>query len=214
MGSRDGSIDWLKRAQREEALAARRVLSPEERTYKSSLICEKLKMMSAVKEADVVFSYAAARDEADLGLLHEYLRAEGKKIAFPVTGKHIDGRGRTIPEMTACVPEDESAWTKGAFGIPEPDAGRSEVVPVSDIDVILVPCVGFAGREGSGYIYDRLGHGGGYYDRYLAGAGPETTCILVAFEAQRLDAVCTCAADIPLKVLVTESELVGLVDDF
>ncbi|MBQ1576312.1 MAG: 5-formyltetrahydrofolate cyclo-ligase, partial [Oscillospiraceae bacterium] len=65
------------------------------------------------------------------------------------------------------------------------------------LDAVLVPCVGFDGA------LRRLGHGMGFYDRYLARC-PRAAAILTAFEAQRLACVPTEPHDRAFSVLVTE----------
>ena len=62
---------------------------------------------------------------------------------------------------------------------------------------VLVPCVGFDGA------LRRLGHGMGFYDRYLARCR-RAAAILTAFEAQRLERVPTEPHDRAFSVLVTE----------
>jgi 5,10-methenyltetrahydrofolate synthetase len=76
-----------------------------------------------------------------------------------------------------------------------PAASGRPVVP----DVVLVPCVGFT-PEG-----ERLGYGGGYFDRWLA-AHPGVTAVGVAWALGRLTAedFRAEAHDIPLALVVTE----------
>ena len=100
--------------------------------------------------------------------------------------------------MEAAVPDTPDAFVKGKFDILSPDPKRSRIIPPEEIDVVLVPCVGFDGKG------NRLGHGGGYYDRYLPRC-PQTTKTLVAFEAQKLDAVCVGENDVAMDFIVTES---------
>ena len=66
------------------------------------------------------------------------------------------------------------------------------------LDAVLVPCAAF---DGDG---NRLGRGGGYYDRYLARC-PQAAAILTAFEAQRLPRVPREAHDLRFSLLVTEA---------
>ena len=65
---------------------------------------------------------------------------------------------------------------------------------------MIVPCVGFDQNGG------RLGHGGGYYDRYLAKC-PAAKRICVAFEAQRLDRAASEKNDVDPQIIVTEEKI-------
>jgi 5-formyltetrahydrofolate cyclo-ligase len=72
--------------------------------------------------------------------------------------------------MLAVRIRDLDCLVPGAYGIPEPsDAG--ETVSAKDLDLIIVPCVA-AFKDGK-----RLGHGAGYYDRFLAGGSGKTVCL-------------------------------------
>jgi 5-formyltetrahydrofolate cyclo-ligase len=84
---------------------------------------------------------------------------------------------------------------EGRYGIPVPRA-TAEVRP----DVVLLPLVGF---DGANY---RLGYGGGYYDRTLAGLEPRPRTIGLGFELSRLPTVHPQPHDIPLDEIVTEVE--------
>lgn len=102
------------------------------------------------------------------------------------------------------------ALVRNRFGIPEPRADPRRVVALRRLDVVLVPLVGVDPRG------QRLGMGGGYYDRALAhsrlsrqspGVG-RPVLIGVAFERQRVRALHVRRWDVPLDALVTESRLV------
>ena len=85
----------------------------------------------------------------------------------------------------------------GVLGIPMPAAGAPEIVP----EIVLVPLLAFDRR---GY---RLGYGGGYYDRTLAGLrakGP-TFAIGVGFAFQEIDEVPTTPGDQPVDAIATEA---------
>ena len=66
----------------------------------------------------------------------------------------------------------------------------------------FIPCVAFD-REGG-----RLGHGAGYYDRFLPGCREDAVLILAAFDAQCLDHIIMEETDIPIPVIVTESGII------
>ena len=81
----------------------------------------------------------------------------------------------------------------GAFGIPAPEG---PAIPLSDVDLIVVPGVGFS-RDGA-----RLGYGGGFYDRTLAQfAGPT---IALAFTCQIVAQVPTAQHDKAMDAIITE----------
>jgi 5-formyltetrahydrofolate cyclo-ligase len=93
----------------------------------------------------------------------------------------------------------------GVFGILEPRG--SEVVEPGAIDFVLVPARGFD-RQGN-----RLGRGGGYYDRYMSHPDFHAIRCGIAFAAQVLDAIPHDAHDLPVEVLVTEEGVLRAGED-
>ena len=171
------------------ALTCRRVLSLKQRTQASVAICRKLTELPELQQAVTVLSYAATWDEVDLSSVHDWLRQQEKRIAFPVT----EGQGI----MHAVEAKKNTPWRKGRYGIWEP---MGQVHDPTSIDVVLVPCVAFDAK------CHRLGHGGGYYDRYLP-ACPQAKYIAVAFEAQRMEKINTDCHDLTMDLVVTEQAI-------
>lgn len=103
--------------------------------------------------AAAVFCFAALPDEPDTGPILRAALAEGKQLFLPrVAGKVME----TVPV------QDLHALRPGAYGIAEPDA---PAVPLPPGTLALLPCLAMDARG------VRLGRGGGYYDRFLAGYG-------------------------------------------
>ena len=83
----------------------------------------------------------------------------------------------------------------------EPEAALQTRLSPAEIDLALIPCL-TAAENGA-----RLGHGGGYYDRFLAGY--RGAALLVCAEAMLTPAarIPTGAQDVPLARLLTENGL-------
>ena len=178
----------MKAEQRKQAIAARRALSAEEREAYSAAICERLLALPELRAARTILSYRALPDEVDPAALEQALDA---RFVYP----RCLGAG----EMEARLPT--GPLQPGPYGIPEPDPERSVPVPPEEIDAVILPCVGF---DAAG---DRLGHGAGYYDRYLARCeGAVRIC--AAFEAQRLERVLTEPHDRRMDCIVTEKDII------
>ena len=181
-----------KKEQRKAALAARRALSAGERAVFSKKICSRISRTKAFREAGTILAYLATWDEADLSILCEKAVKLGKKVAYPVSYK--DGI------MEAYVPDGPESLVKGLLGITAPDPEKSELLKPEDIDLVLVPLVAFDEEK------RRLGHGGGYYDRYLPKC-VKADLIAVAFEAQKHEEIATDSYDVLMKTIVTEEKV-------
>ncbi|MBR2486672.1 MAG: 5-formyltetrahydrofolate cyclo-ligase [Paludibacteraceae bacterium] len=157
-----------KQRMRELLIQKRRMLSAEERTAQSELILSQLEKMTVFREAKTVLLYYPKNNEVDvLPLFKRYKR--DKVLLLPVT--HRNG-------MTANPYEGNDKMHRGKVGIPEPTTPPFE----GNIDVIIVPAVAFD-KEGN-----RLGRGGGYYDRFLK-KQTHATFIGVGYDFQLVDEV-------------------------
>lgn len=178
-----------KAAQRERCLTGCQGLSAQQRSEFSAAICRYLEDLPALQGANVILSYRATELEADLTAFHTWATGQGKILAFPVS--YSGGR------MVAYAPHGPESWERGRYGIWSPVPERSEPVAPDRLDAVILPCVGFDALGG------RLGHGGGYYDRYLPRC-PQAVRILAAFEVQRLEAVAAGPYDQGAHVVITE----------
>lgn len=182
---------WRKNGQREACLKAREALTPEQRQLWDQKICRRLQDLPQVQKAGTILSYMAVGEEADLSNFHDWVRAQpDKTLAFPISGP--DG------QLLAAVPLGEKSWEVGRYRIPTPIPERSRLLEPEELDLVIAPCVGFDRRGG------RLGHGGGYYDRYLPRCARAVT-VQAAFEVQALDEAAAESWDWPVDLTVTEA---------
>lgn len=182
-------MERKKHIQREHCKTRLHELLAGERANHSAAICGYLTALPILREAKTILSYQATELEADLSAFHAWALAQGKTLAFPVS--YSGGR------MEAYVPLSPESWERGRYGILSPIPERSRPVEPGELDAVILPCVGFDAQG------RRLGHGGGYYDRYLPQC-PRAVRILVAFEAQRLERVETGPTDQSVHIFATE----------
>ena len=191
-----------KAAQRKKATAARRALDASVRAEKSRRISgfmheylqtlKKERADAGLPPVRTIFSYAAAWDEADLSGFHRRARAEGIRIAFPLC------HGAGIMEAVVPGENEKEYWRTGAYGIKEPVPELAVPVKPEDIDLVIIPCVAFDGKGG------RLGHGAGYYDRYLPKLREDAVMVLAAFEEQRLPEIVMEETDVRIPVCISD----------
>lgn len=137
-----------------------------------------------------VAGYMPMRSEIDPRLLMDRLAARGSVLCLP----DVVAEGTPLA-FRRWMPEDP--LDKGRYGISVPVPDAEELVP----DLVLVPMLAFD-REGH-----RLGYGGGYYDRTIAGLRERGDVLAVglAFSGQVRDDLPVGPHDMHLDWIVTES---------
>jgi 5,10-methenyltetrahydrofolate synthetase len=115
------------------------------------------------------------------------LRRRGARAALPV----VVAKGRPL-EFREWWPG--VAMVNGVYDLPVPD-GTAVVTP----DALLIPAVGI------GAVGDRLGYGGGFFDRTLAGLQPKPLAVGLAFELSRMATTEPQPHDVLMDFVVTET---------
>ncbi|PBJ82981.1 5-formyltetrahydrofolate cyclo-ligase [Lysobacteraceae bacterium NML93-0399] len=97
------------------------------------------------------------------------------------------------------------ALVTNRYGIPEPDVEPASALEARDMALVVTPLVGFDGRG------NRLGMGGGWYDRTFAfrrGQSAPPMLVGAAFALQRVDALDAADWDVPLDAVCTEAGMI------
>ena len=179
-----GELRRQKDALRREIRLRARVMDPEKRAASDRRIAEAVLRSVLWREAESVFLYVSVGSEPDTrGLLVRAL-GEGKRVYVP---KCLPGPERI---MLAVRIRSAGELVPGTLGIPEPlpdPEGRYETAEARELDLMLIPCV-TADRSGN-----RLGHGAGYYDRFLA---PLAESLPLKTEIRRPALVCLCREEL------------------
>ncbi len=162
---------------------------------KSKLIQSHLFSLPEYRNSSVIMFYVSMDREVYTHDMIKTALAEKKEIAVPLVLK-----SQNI--MLPCKINDFKDLEPGPWGILQPIKEKIQNVPISSIDLIIVPGIAFD-RKGN-----RLGRGKGFYDRFLHLIGPETTKIALAFSSQIVEQVPTTENDITVDKIVTEDGVI------
>lgn len=189
----DANIRAEKRRLRKEYRAAYTQLKPEYIAESDRGIFENVTKLPEFLSAEVIFTYYSIDNEPGTHKIIELALEMGKIVTLPII------RGNGI--MDAGIIRSFADIGDGAWNIPAP-AVDSEIMPPEKIDFAIIPALTF---DRSGF---RLGQGGGYYDRFLKGAGFFTAGITRSIFF--LESVPREEHDVPLSCIVTENEIARL----
>ena len=152
-------------------------------------------LLDRISDSASIGLYAATADEAPTMGYAKFFYEQSHPIALP----RFDARDAPMRFAEFSDPFSGEALEIGPYGAAQPAANAEEMVP----DVLFVPLLGFT-AEG-----DRLGQGGGHYDRWLA-EHPGRLAIGLAWDVQLCDALPTEPHDIALDAIITPTRSYGL----
>jgi 5-formyltetrahydrofolate cyclo-ligase len=186
---------------REELTARRKAMTPDVIDGRGLKVQSRFLASPYYQKARTVALYAPIRGEVPTRDILIAALADEKVVCYPLS--HVHGRILSFRAITS-----ESELEPGRLGVREPNSA-SELVPVDQIDLFVVPGLGFT-RDGK-----RLGRGGGYYDATLRAASARSRRVGLAFSDQVVNVLPTNQDDVDMDLVVTESEsLRGLCRDW
>ena len=156
-------------------------------------LCARLIEIDAYRDAQRIAAYFAVNGEISLHPLIDHALAQEKEIFLP----NLDQQAlRFSPYF------HEQKMRINRYRLPEPDVGDDEMLAPEDLDLVLAPLVVFDAAR------NRIGMGGGFYDRSFAfRKNPEITnpvLIGVAHELQKVDQLVAESWDVRLDLVVTD----------
>lgn len=169
----------------------RAALSVDDIVQKSAAAAAHLLALPEVAAARVIALYApiAGSHELDTRPIHDAVIARGARAVYPIVKK-----GDHPLEWSAV--RDLTTLRRSKLGIPTPDPTAPRLA-LEEIDTFVVPGLAFD-RLG-----ERLGWGGGHYDRTLSRA-PRAARVGYAYDFQLVPLVPVGADDQRVDVVVTE----------
>lgn len=152
-------------------------------------------LLARIGDEAVIGLYHPGPYEAPAGGYARFFQEAGHTLALP----RFSNRAAPMTFAHHSDPYGESDLEVGPYGMLQPAADAEPLVP----DVLFVPLVGFTPA------LERLGQGGGHYDRWLA-EHPPVLAVGLAWDAQSCETLPTEPHDKPLDAVVTPTRIYGL----
>ena len=146
--------------------------------------------MEEFKKAKCVMFYVSKHYEVSTHDMIDESIAMGKKVVVPIT----------LKEEKMLKPSElkdrKTELVEGHYGVHQPHEKHIRPVSLEEVNLMLIPGLAF---DRSGH---RLGHGGGYYDRFLEKMPPTVFTVGLAFGFQVVDELPRYPTDIPVNKLL------------
>jgi 5-formyltetrahydrofolate cyclo-ligase len=182
----------MKKELRTELRARLAALTPQQIAERSARACNLLLGQPEYARAESIMIYLSMPQEVDTAAIAVRAWEDLKRVLAPrVAWEQRRMHPVEIHSLASSTTEQDGV------GIRQPPSD-GQVLPVSEIDLIIVPGLGF---DESG---NRLGRGRGFYDRFLGHRDFRGIACALAFEEQVLPQVPSEALDVKVDMLVTD----------
>lgn len=181
--------------------ARRAALSPAARVAAAQALVAQVERIPEFLVDSRIAGYWAIAGELPLAALMSSVSVRGQIWHLPIVDD--DGLLRFAPWRTG------AELAANRFGIPEPVCTLEQSCAPADLDVVLVPLLGF---DRAGW---RLGFGGGYYDRSFAflrdrSAPGKPLLVGIGYAVQEVDPIEAQPWDVRMDYIATDRELIDL----
>jgi 5-formyltetrahydrofolate cyclo-ligase len=177
---------------RKRILAARDRVDAATRREFAARITPRLLALPAYREARCVMAYVGFGAEFDTAPFIADVLAQKKSLVLP----RVERAARALRLHAVRDPETELA--AGVWGIREPRPDLCAEVAPETVDFVLVPGVAFTAR------CERLGYGGGYYDRLIPGFASRAALVVAAYSLQIVPELPVTPSDRSVDLILTE----------
>ncbi|MCF7879017.1 MAG: 5-formyltetrahydrofolate cyclo-ligase [Candidatus Omnitrophica bacterium] len=185
-----------KQQLRKQMLAKLVALTKNELKRRSKNVETKLSSLSLYKNSEIIMFYYPIEGEVNIKEIIRKACLE-KKVCLPVT----DLLNKTLRIFE--IDDLDCGLAKGAFGIKEPNKKKAKELDINEIDTVIVPGLAYD------YNRNRLGRGGGFYDRLLKKLPNSVQKLGVAFDFQILKSLPTnLFTDQKVDLIVTENRTI------
>lgn len=188
-------IPFTRQQIRQQIRQRRRALTPEQQTQFALQAADRMMAYPPVLLAQTVAVFLSFDGELDTRPLIDQLWRAGKRVYLPVLHPFSPGN------LLFLHYHPSSGLVVNRLNIREPKLDVRDVLPLSQLDVLVTPLVAF---DAAG---QRLGMGGGFYDRTLQNWRQHPLQpVGYAHDCQQVDALPTEQWDIPLPAVITPSK--------
>ena len=184
-------LDQSKKAIRTTMRHALGAMTPEQRAAASAAACHRLVAIEPFTHATTVMLYMPLANEVDVTAAALKCFRIGQTVCVPKVD--WDRKDMHPVEVTSF---DDRVLDCDEHGVRCPRDGR--LILLDSIDVVVVPALAYDPQG------NRLGRGGGYYDRFLAKLRPSVTTIGLVFDQQIVDDVPKNQRDMAVDIVVTD----------
>lgn len=200
-------INSQRQAIRQQVRKLRNALSPGQQQQAAQMLVGQMLQLPQLMDATHIALYLSNDAELDTKPLIQALWQAGKNLYLPILHPFVPGY------LIFQRYQQDTPMKLNKFQIPEPVLNCADIIPVAELDVICTPLVAFDAQG------NRLGMGGGFYDRTLAQlettmCGNHSTLnpaspvlIGLAHQCQQVATVPVEAWDIPLPIIATPGQI-------
>ncbi len=187
-----------KKELRKKIITERDLLTDEEIAEKSATIAGKLYSHPAFIQAEAIMYFISFGSEVNTRPMVEETIRQGKIALAP----------KAVPQSRELIPSRILDWESdlmpGYYNISEPRAGAVRPYAPEQIDLLIVPGVAFDLKG------NRLGYGGGYYDRFFSLLKPGTPLVALVFDLQIVPEVPVDVWDRRVDLIITENRSIEI----